>query len=601
MTFDPARLSVYPTQPGVYLMKETNGTVIYVGKANNLRNRLRQYFMKGGDGRDIIPFLVADIAAIDVTVVGSEKEALILENTLIKKFKPKYNALLKDDRSFIALKIRTRHPWPIVELVRSKGKPKGDGLYFGPYTNAFAARQTLDLLQRLFPLRQCSDQELLRRTRPCILYDMKRCIAPCVKKCSHEEYDLFVEGTIKFLRGQAEEVIEPLKRAMENASEKLNFEEAQALYTTIRQVESTLERQKAYKLLGGDTDALALFRQGEEIVLSQVSVRMGRLQGATPYSFSNIAEEDHELIANFILQHYEPLEEKPKEILLPFEIADCKSLEEILGIRINMPKRGDKKGLVDMAFINAEATFKREKDQQELQEKALIELQEKLHLSRFPEYIECFDNSNFSGSEAVSALVTFKGGVKYSAGYRKYKIRVADSSDDYGMLREALSRRYRKGKEEETLPDLLVIDGGKGHLSMAIKVLESLDIASVDVIGVAKEEGRHDKGITQEQIFLRNVKDPILLRPHSAALLLLQRIRDEAHRSAIGFQKKRRSKVLVRSLLDDIPGVGPFKKRALLKHFGSLQQISKASQEELLEVRGISEALAREITVFFSK
>lgn len=595
MKFDPVSLKDFPSLPGVYLMKGSKGSIIYIGKAKNLKSRVKQYFQKGGDGRDIIPFLTADVSSIEFTVVTSEKEALILENTLIKKHKPKYNALLKDDRSFIALKITTRHPWPRVELVRSRGKSKNDGLYFGPYTNAFAARQTLDLLQRLFPLRQCSDQELLRRTRPCILYDMKRCIAPCVKLCTHEQYDEFVDGTIKFLRGQADTVIEPLKKAMHEASEKLEFEQAQALYTTIRQIEATLERQKAYKLVGGDTDALHFCRSGDEATLSLVAIREGQLQGSNTYHFNLIAEDDQELFSSFIVQHYLPLPTKPKELLLPFEIEDARSLEEILNIRITVPQRGEKKELVEMARVNAESSFKAGKDQAGIREKSLNELQEKLKLTNFPKVIECFDNSNLSGSEAVSALVAFEDGKKAPSRYRKYKIKEADVSDDYGMMCEVLTRRYRKAKEEENLPDLIIIDGGKGHLNIAVRVLESLDIASVDVIGLAKEEGRHDKGVTQEQVFLRETKDPILFKPHSAALHLLQRIRDEAHRSAIGFQKNRRSKAMVKSVLDDIPGVGPFKKRALLKQFGSLKKMAESSVEELSQVRGITKELANMI------
>lgn len=600
MPFDPIKLKDFPTLPGVYVMSTGQGEVLYVGKAKSLKARVKQYFVKGGDGRAIIPFLVSEIETINFTVVASEKEALILENTLIKRYQPKYNALLKDDRSFIALKVRTRHPWPVVELVRSKAKGKNDGVYFGPYTNAYAARQTLELIQRLFPLRQCSDQELQRRSRPCILHDMKRCIAPCVNLCTHEEYERFVQGTIKFLRGQAEEVIAPLKEAMEKAAEALEFEQAQTLLNTIRQIEATLEKQKAYKLLGGNVDALGLYRQGDEVVLCQVVVQDGKLQGAFNHSFSQIAEEDHELYSSFILQHYLPRSERPRELLLPCELEEGHSLEEILGLKIRVPERGDKKALINMALVNAQTTFNKEKNAQSLREKALVELQEKLHLSRFPFVIECFDNSNLSGSEAVSALVAYKEGVRDTSRFRKFKIKEAAFSDDYGMMQEVLTRRYTRGKEEKDLPDLIIIDGGKGHLNMALKVLDALEIATVDVIAMAKEEGRHDRGLTQEQIFLKNVKDPIFFKPHSPALHLLQKIRDEAHRSAIGYQRKRRSKNLIRSLLDDIPGVGPIKKRALLTHFGSLARIAKATPEELQQVQGINPTLADKILAYLN-
>ena len=593
--FDPKRLENFPSLPGVYVMSKREGQILYVGKAKSLKARLKQYFAEGGDSRAMIPFLISEIERIDFTVVSSEKEALILENTLIKKHKPKYNALLKDDKSFIALKVRTGHPWPIVEIVRSKTKGKLDGLYFGPYTNAYAARETLELIRRLFPLRQCSDQELMRRTRPCILHEMKRCIAPCVGLCSHEEYDRFVQGTIKFLKGQAQEVINPLKEAMLKASDRLEFEQAQALLNTIRQIEATLEKQKAYKLRGGDADALGIYRQGHEIVLSQVVVQEGKLQGAFHHSFKEIAEEDGDLFATFILQHYLPKDERPKELYLPFKIEGQDALEDILQLKIRVPEKGDKKALVAMAKVNAETTFRKEKDLRALQEAALLDLQEKLRLARFPYRIECFDNSNLSGSEPVSALVAFKDGVRDPAQFRKFKIKEASPSDDYGMMREVLTRRFRRGKETSDLPDLLIIDGGKGHLNLAIKILEELDIASVDVIGIAKEEGRHDRGLTQEPIYLRNVKDPLLFKPHAPALHLLQKIRDEAHRSAIGFQKKRRSKTLMRSLLDDIPGIGPAKKKALLTHFGSLKQIAQASIDELTALPGITPKLAEAI------
>lgn len=596
--FDTGRLKDFPSLPGVYVMSKASkgeGEILYVGKAKNLKARVKQYFAKGGDGRAIIPFLISEIEQIDFTVVASEKEALILENTLIKKYRPKYNALLKDDRSFVALKVRTSHPWPIVEIVRSKAKSKNDGLYFGPYPNAYAARQTLELLQRLFPLRQCSDQELLRRTRPCILHEMKRCIAPCVNLCTHAEYDRFVQGTIKFLRGQAQEVIAPLTRAMEEAAERLEFEQAQTLLSTIRQIEATLEKQKAYKMLGGDVDALALYRRGDEVILSQVVVQEGKLQGAFHHSFNQIAEEDHELYTSFILQHYLPRKERPREILLPCTLQEAAALEEILAIKLHVPERGEKKGLVAMAQVNAESTFNKEKDIQNLREKSLAELQERLHLIRYPFLIECFDNSNLSGTEPVSAVVAFKDGVRDPSRFRKFKIKSAEASDDYGMMHEVLTRRYKRAKEEGDLPDLIIIDGGKGHLNVALKVLDALEIATADVIGIAKEEGRHDRGLTQEQIFLKDHSNPLRLQPHSAALYLLQKIRDEAHRAAIGYQKKRRSKALIRSALDVIPGIGPAKKKALLTHFKSVAAIAKASQEELCQVKGITPPLAHKI------
>lgn len=585
-------------------MKDAHGEIIYVGKANNLRQRVRQYFLPRGDGRVIIPFLVAKVESIDTIIVTSEKEALLLENNLIKEHKPRYNALLKDDKAYIALKINDKHPWPMVGVVRYKGKPKADGSYFGPYTSAEAARETLDLLHTLFPLRQCSDQELVRRTRPCILYDMKRCVAPCVNRCTKEEYDKLVKNTAKFLKGQDREVLKDLYFEMEKASENLEFEKAGVFLRTIQHLEKTLEGQKVDKPLGIDTDILAIYRQGEEVVLTKLIFRNGKLMGSFDYNFSSIAEEDPELLESFLVQHYENQNELPKEILLPISLPTAQALMEIISagkrsVQILCPQKGEKKALVDMAYTNAEAAFLKRKDQQSIREKTLLEMQERFHLARYPRRIECFDNSSIAGTLVVSTMVAFYEGEKDSSRYRKYKIRNLAEGDDYAAMREVLERRYRRAKDEDDLPDLLIVDGGKGHLNIAIKVLTELNlIAAIDVVGLAKEESRHDKGMTIEQVFLPNLKDPILLKSTSPILFLLQKIRDEAHRTAITYHRKLRSKKYVRSALDDIAGIGPAKRKALLTHFGSLKKLSEASEEEIKGVKGISQANVDAIMAF---
>lgn len=606
MPFNRENLDTFPTQPGVYLMKGDDGHVLYIGKANNLRQRVRQYFLPGGDGRFMVPYLIAKVESIETLIVFSEKEALLLENTLIKQHKPRYNALLKDDKSYIALKVNNKHPWPMVSLVRYKGSPKPDGLYFGPYTSADAARQTLDLLQRMFPLRECSDQEFARRTRPCILYDMKRCIAPCVGRCTKETYDMYVGRTLKFLRGQDTEVLNDLAADMHDAAEALEFERAAAIHQTIKQIERTLESQAVDKPLGVDTDALAIFREGEEVILTQLIFRGGKLRGSRHFDFKNIAEEDHELLASFILQHYQKQVDLPREILMPVTIEGVEALEEILSsgkrrVNLTIPQRGEKRTLVDMAYVNAEATFRTSKDEQTIREKTLLEMQEKFHLTRYPRRIECFDISNIAGSATVATMIAFTDAVKDSARYRKYKIRSVTGSDDYASMHEALERRYRRAKEEDDLPDLLVVDGGKGHLNMALKVISELNIITMDVISLAKEEGRHDKGVTSEQVFLPNIKDPILLKKTSPVLFLLQRIRDEAHRTALTFHRKLRTKKNLRSALDDIPGIGPAKRKALLTHFGSLKKLLEATEEELKAVPRISQANIEAIQAFKAK
>lgn len=606
MDFDTAKLDIYPTQPGVYLMKGKGGEVLYVGKAKNLRSRIRQYFLPGGDGRFMVPFLIAKVHAIDTIVVLSEKEALLLENNLIKQYKPKYNALLKDDKTYIALKVRNKIKWPTVQLVRYRGKPEADGLYFGPYTSALAARATLDLLNRLFPLRQCSDQEFIRRTRPCILYDMKRCLAPCVNKCTKEEYDKLVDKTIKFLRGQDKAVVKELHEEMQKASDALEFERAGFLLKTIQQIEQTIEGQNVDKPLGVDVDVLGIFRKGEEVILNQLYIRGGKLMGSRHYDFANIAQDDTELLESFLVQHYEKMEELPHEILLPTHLEGAEAISEVISTNkkrkthLLFPLRGEKRSLLEMAYVNAEAIFKQKKDEAAIRERTLLEMQERFHLNRYPERIECFDNSNISGTEPVSALIAFTDGVKDKKRYRKYKVKTVTGPDDYATMMEVLTRRYKRGKEENDLPDLLIVDGGKGHLNVALKVMADLNIITVDIISVAKEQGRHDKGMTAEQVFLPNIKDPIMLRHTSPILFMLQQIRDEAHRFAITFHRGRRSKATIRTAVEEIPGIGPVKCKLLLRHFGSVKKLLETNEEELRKISSLSQANIKAILEFIS-
>ncbi len=607
MSFDQKKLDLFPTQPGVYLMKDEKGEVLYVGKAKNLRVRVKQYFAPGRDGRLIVPYLVPRISTIETIVVFSEKEALLLENTLIKQHQPHYNALLKDDKGYIALKISFKEKWPSIKLVRYKGKPEPDGLYFGPYTSAKAARKTLDLLNKLFPLRQCSDEELARRIRPCLLFEMKRCAGPCADKCTEDEYEIHLKRTIKFLRGQDKEVLKDLYEEMERRSENLEFEKAGQILNAIRYIEHTVESQHVDRPLGRDTDALGLFRHGNDVVLSQLLFRSGKLTGSRHYSFNHIAENDDELLISFLLQHYEEGVEIPPEIILPFALSDQSIVEDLLSgkhkrkLVLHAPRRGDKKTLLEMAQVNAEAYYKSQKDEEHFNEQLLLECQENLSLTRYPKTIECFDTSNTSGTESVASMVTFTDGKKDSKKYRLYRLHLDGKQDDYAAMHEVLHRRYKRARDENTLPDLVIVDGGKGQLNIALKVFEELNVTGVDLIGLAKEQGRHDKGMTEEQVFLVGVKEPIILKKSSPILFLLQKMRDEAHRFAITFHRKRRSKSVLRSILDDIPGIGPKKRKALLKHFGSVKKIREAGLDELLAVKGISAANAEVIHAHLSK
>jgi excinuclease ABC subunit C len=599
----PFDLERFPTQNGVYLMKDSAERVIYVGKAKNLKQRLKSYFSASGDGRAMVPFLISRIAHIDTIVVSNEIEALLLENTLIKKHQPKFNAILKDDKTFISLMINHRHPWPMIRLVRYKGKPKEDGLYFGPYTSAYAARQTFDLLTRLFPLRQCSDEELKRRTRPCILYSIKRCIAPCVQKCTQQEYDTFVQGAIQFLKGQDREILKELYAEMERAAEKLEFEQAAALLNTIQHIEHvTQSEQHIVKVVGKDCDALALYRHCEDVVIAQLIFREGKLIGSESFSFARVIEEDGELMSSFLIQHYRGEKRGPKELLLPFDFPEIKSLQEILShITLRVPKKGEKRALVDLARENAEALFKREKDEKELRERKLLDLTESCHLNRYPRRIECYDISNISGSDTVGCMVAFTEGKRDPKRTRLFHIRGIEKADDYGALRQMLSRRLIRAKEEEDLPDLIIVDGGKGQLHIAMDLLKELDIASVDLIALGKEEGRHDRGLSQEKIFLPHRNEPLLLNPRSPLLFLLQQMRDEAHKKVIHFHRQKRQKRIISSQLTTIPGIGPTKSARLLKHFGSPQRVRQASEKELRAVKGISSKDIAALRHYFSK
>lgn len=584
MPLDLAKIQKFPALPGVYLMKNEDGKVLYVGKANHLRNRVKQYFTPGRDGRMMVPYLTAQVEEIDVIVVTSEKEALILENNLIKQHRPKYNALLKDDKTYSSLAINHKHMWPMIRVVRNKGKPPPGNLYFGPYTHAMAARKTLELLRSLFPLRQCSDRELVSRTRPCILYDLKRCIAPCVAKCTKSEYDTYVTRVISFLRGHDSQILKGLKEEMKLAVENLEFEKADRLYQTILSIETTLEKQKVEKAGTHDLDALALARQLDRVVVTQLLFREGKLIASQDHLFPHVAQSDEEVLTSFILQEYTDKDALPPEILLPFKIQDQEILEELLQLKVATPERGNKKELVKMAETNAQERLKRE-ETADPSEQLLMQMEETLHLLNYPERIECFDNSNTSGTEPVSAMIVYTQGKKDSKLYRKYKLKTAD---DYNSMKEVLTRRYTKAKEEDNLPDLILLDGGKGHLNLALAILSELDISTVDVVAIAKEEGKHTKGMTAEQIFLVGEKEPLMLKPDSPLLLFLQQIRDEAHRFAITFQRERRKKKTLSSVFDTLAGIGPIKKKRLLHHFGSWKRIMEATEEEWSAVKGIT-------------
>ncbi len=584
MPFPTEELQRFPTHPGVYLMKDAKGKVIYVGKAKNLRNRVKQYFIPGRDGRAMVPYLTVQVESIDTIVVTSEKEALILENNLIKKHRPKYNALLKDDKTYFSLMVNHKHRWPRVCVARFKGKPPPGNLYFGPYTQGYAAKQTLELLRMLFPLRQCSDRELESRTRPCILYEMKKCVAPCVEKCSKESYDKLVSGVVSFLKGHDATIRNELKAEMQKAMEDLEFERAERIFRTLRYIESTLEKQVVEKAGLKDLDVIGLCREGERVALAQLLFREGKLISSQGHVFPKTAQDDEGILTSFLLQQYSDQELLPAEIVLPKKVS--LELEALLHVKLTTPSRGNKRALLEMAAANAEAKMKQEPN---TKEQTLLLMEEVFHLTNYPEQIECFDNSNLSGSEPVGAMVAFINGEKSPQRYRKYKIKAADRSDDYGAMKEVLTRRMKRAKEEEQLPDMLLIDGGRGHLNLTVDILEDLDITTVDVVAIAKEKGRHDRGATREKVYLREVNEALLLPRNSPLLFLIQQIRDEAHRFAITFQRERRKKQTFASPFDSLSGIGPVKKKRLIVRFGSWKRLLAASETEWKEVKGITQ------------
>jgi excinuclease ABC subunit C len=600
-----AKLALMPAQPGVYLMKDREGAVLYVGKAKNLRSRVRSYFRKSGDGRYRMQFLIPNVEDIEFLVTDTEKEALILENTLIKQHKPRFNVNFRDDKAYVNLRLDPRERYPRLTVVR---RPARDGaLYFGPYASSQAVRETLRTLSRIFPLRLCTDHVFNARTRPCLYYQIHRCSAPCVPGyVTDEEYRAIVEQTALFLRGRDEELLKMLYAQMHEASAALRFEEAGRLYRRIRAIERTLERQKVTSAQDRDQDVFGFFREADQVEIQRLTVRGGKLLGGKSDLFSGQLSSDAEILESYINQYYADGHEIPEEILLPFELEGRDGLAELLGERrgkrvsVLVPERGEKRGLVAMANKNAELSFRARRERERSQQALLQQLQERLHLRNFPRRIECFDMSNIQGANPVGAMVVFTDGEPDKARYRKFQVKTVRGPDDFASMYEVLSRRYARALEEDDLPDLIVVDGGKGQLNIAQAVLWELGIEGPDLISIAKsrlkpQPGNADKRRTDERLFLPGRKNPVILPANSPALFLLQRMRDEAHRFAITYHKARRAKATVHSALDDLPGIGPKRRRALLQHFGSVRALAEASPEAIQAVAMVSRRLAEAI------
>ena len=594
-----------PASPGVYLMKDKEGTVLYVGKAKNLRHRVRTYFGKSGDTRYSLRFLMPKVHRVETLLTDTEKEALLLENTLIKKYKPRHNINFKDDKTYFSLKFSLNEEFPKLSLVR---RVKRDGArYFGPFASSAAVKETLRLLQQMFPLRTCRDANFKNRARPCLNFQIKKCLAPCCRLITPERYAELAREVLLFLEGKNSELIKHLRKKMIAAGEALEFEEAARIRDQIQAVEQTLEKQKTASRETTDQDVFAFHRQGSIWEFQVLFFRRGLLVGNQSFPFSRLNLPDEEALAAFVRQYYAEDRYIPQEILLPLTVEDQPLLIEWLaekkGGRVDIlaPQRGEKKRLVEMARKNAANALQKKVSEKEALELLLIELREKLRLKTLPHRVECFDLSSLFGTLAVGSMVSFLDGRPDKSRYRHYKIQAPSLADDYAMMEEVLKRRYSKLDTGLEGPDLLIVDGGKGQLNVALAVLAELGRQSISAIGLAKDKGKGFKktgGEAVDKIYLPNVKDPILL-PRSSALHYLQKIRDEAHRFAVTYHIKLRSKRGLRTILDEIPGIGEVKKKALLKNFGSLQKIKEASAEALSHVEPLTSKDARAIFEFF--
>lgn len=597
------KLATLPVSPGVYLFKDGNGEVIYVGKAKSLRARVRQY-VRGGDGRVQIPFLLAQLTDVEVLVTTSEKEALLLEETLIKQYRPRYNIRLKDDKSYWHVKVTVQDQWPRLFLTRQVVK---DGSkYLGPFHSSTAVQETLEIVRKVFPLRTCSDTVFRNRTRPCLEYQIKRCLGPCTLPVEAEEYQRQLKGALLLFEGKNTELAEQLTARMHEAAEALRFEDAARLRDQVRALTQTGEKQRVALPLGNDQDIFALYREGGFVEVQVLFVRAGKLVGNQEYSFDDNEFPDEEVLAELLSQFYQGDRFVPDEVLLPLVLEDAAAREELLAERkgkkvtVLCPQRGDKTRLVAMAQENARQSFIEKRRNVEQKEKTLDSLRRALHLRNAPKRIECFDISNIQGNLAVGSMVVFDEGEADKNRYRRFRIKTVEGADDFAMMYEVLTRRYRRALEEHDLPDLLMVDGGKGQLGVAVEVFRELGITEVDLVGLAKMRTEQDPFAEEvehsaERVFLPGRKNPVVLKPNSTALFLLQRVRDEAHRFAITYHRLLRAKERLGSPLDTVPGVGPTRRKALLRHFGSLKRVREASAEELTQVSGITPTIAKAI------
>ena len=651
-----------PTSPGVYLMKDRRGKMLYIGKAANLRNRVRQYFQPAsGDTRDFVPLLENVVADIETVVTSNEKEALLLENTLIKRHQPRFNVKLTDDKNFLSLRLDPRAEWPRLEVVR---RMADDGAwYFGPYHSASACREALRVVNRHFRLRTCTNHVLHHRSRPCLQCQISRCLGPCCVPVSRDEYAEQVRDVRLFLEGKNDELLAGLRARMQEAAGQTQFERASIIRDQIHALETVLQSQRVVSADPLDQDVIGYQREGMALEVVVLSVRQGKMIGSRAFSFARQEFPDDEVLSSFLGLHYDLVPVPPDEVLLPFAIADADLKAEWLSerrgkkVQILVPVRGPRHDLIELARKNAAASFASRRNAREDAEATLGRLQRRLGLPKLPRVIECYDISHIQGAETVASLVVFVDAQPDKSRYRTYKIRQAESPDDFACMYEVLSRRFRRAQESILLegqqdnpwrlPDLLVVDGGKGQLGVALAAARDTGIdvrpgTGLPIIALAKErdapspvqppgadaagEPRGDSSVVEEaaglhplptaegeasgksqraskaadgragprpdRVFLPQAKDAIAIRTNSAEMFVLQRLRDEAHRFAVTFHRSQRKKRTLHSELSLVSGIGPVRQRELLRHFGSLKKIREASLEDLLAVPGITRKAA---------
>lgn len=586
LTLTRDELSLLPRSIGVYLFRgkrtpESKESVLYVGKAKNLQSRVRQYFVEGGDGRPFNRFLQERVQTIQTIVVATEQDALILENELIKKHKPAYNIHLKDDKRYLSLRLDTSHEWPKIEVVRKIKKDKAT--YLGPFSSATRLRSTLDFMQKVFPLRTCDDRKLYSRTRPCIEYEIKRCVAPCVNYIDRDDYKQIVQSTLLFLKGQNEDLVKGLKDQMAAAVEEERYEDAASFRDRIAAIESIVGGQSVIGLQqfrqGVDQDVVGVAMDRGRAAVTLLFVRSGIIIDKRSFEFSDLVLNQEELVEEFVGRYYSDEVFRPDEILTPFAV------EGDFGLRLLVPRSDEKQAFVRIAMENARASLESSLQKSERLEKTLTQLQRLLHLQFFPKVMDCVDISHHQGAETVASVVRFVDGLPFKGGYRKIKL-TEDQVDDFESMREALARRY---KEESDLPNLLVIDGGRGQLSSAEKIIQEKGwLEKIDLVSLAK--ARDQEALdpfnpqNRERVFKPHRKNPLLLKEDSAEELLLRFLRDEAHRFAITYHRLRKEGGLSVSLLDSVPGISEKTKIKLLSEFGSIEGILEATDEELLKV-----------------